>query len=163
MPRPRPDAVLALSLALPSAAGAIPPPPPVAVVLVHAGGPSEESEQLLEAIGTGGAWFEMTPAPVGAEAFEDCVTAAEAEACVREVLAGVDRDRPPVVVILTRPAPGFYAAWTCIGPGEAATRPARQSVSFDTSRWDNATLRYWHEDRATAAGCVLAAASESGW
>ena len=60
MPRPLPAAVLALSLALPSAAGAIPPPPPVAVVLVHAGGPSEESEQLLEAIGTGGAGFVAT-------------------------------------------------------------------------------------------------------
>lgn len=155
-------AVLALSLALPSAAGAIPPPPPVAVVVVDAGAGLEASEELLASVG-GGAWFQTAEAPVAAAAFAACADIAEAEACVRGVLAEVEQDRPPVVVVLAAPGRSGSLAWTCVGPGEAATQPERQSAGFDPLRWDNATDRYWNEDRAAAAGCVLAAASESGW
>lgn len=152
----------ALVLAAPSAAVAIPPPPPVSVVLVHAGGPSEASEQLLDSIG-GGAWFETAEAPVTAEAFEHCGAEPDREACVRGVLAGVDRSGPPLVVILTLPSPGFHGGWQCIGEGEDAADRDRQTMTFDTLVWDDATARYWEEDRQAAAGCVLAAASESGW
>lgn len=152
----------ALALSVPCSAMALPPPPPVAVVLVHAGGPTEDSEQLLQAIGDG-SLFEAVAAPVGAEAFEACAAERDREACVRGVLAGVDRSGPPVVVVMTQPSPGFYGGWQCIGEGSGPTRAERQTISFDPSRWDNATDRYWTEDRQTAAGCVLAAASESGW
>lgn len=151
-----------LALAVPSAAAALPPAPPVAVVLVHSGGPADASEQLLESVG-GGAWFADAEAPVTAEAFQDCVVAQDREACVRGVLADVDRSGAPIVVIMTQPSPGFHGGWLCVGEGAAPTRAERQSTTFDTSHWDNATNRYWQEDRQAAAGCVLAAASESGW
>ena len=162
LPRCLSAAILALSLALPSAAAAIPPPPPVAVVLVDVGGDRDASEHLLDAIGDG-SWFQAVEAPVDEAAFAGCGSAADAEACVRGVLAQVAQDRPPVVVVLAMPGPGFNIGWRCVGPGEAATRPERQTVSFQTDRWDNRTIRYWEEDRVTAAGCILAAASESGW
>ena len=151
-----------LALAVPSAAAALPPPPPVAVVLVHAGGPPGDSEQLLASVG-GNAWFADAEAPVTADAFQPCTAAQDREACVRGVLADADRSGAPIVVILTQPSPGFYGGWLCVGEGAAATRAERQSITFDPSRWDNATDRYWQEDRQAAAGCVLAAASESGW
>ncbi|WP_296816788.1 hypothetical protein [Brevundimonas sp.] len=154
--------VLALSLALPSAAAAIPPPPPVAVVLVDAGGSRADSEHLLESVGDG-ALFQMTEAPVGAEDFASCIASEDAEACVRGLLADMEQTRPPVVVVMAMPGPGFHFAWRCIGPGEAAARPERQSVSFDTQRWRSASVTPWNEARQAAADCVLAAASESGW
>lgn len=130
----------ALVLAAPTAALALPPPPPVAVVLVHAGGAEEASENLLASVG-GGVWFADAEAPVTAEAFQHCGAEQDREACVRGVLAGVDRSGAPLVVILTQPSPGFYGGWQCIGEGAAPTSA----------------------DRQAAAGCVLAAASESGW
>lgn len=153
---------MALALAVPGSAMALPPPPPVAVVLVHAGGPPEDSEQLLEAI-SDGSLFEAVAAPVGAEAFEACGAEPDREACVRGVLAGVDRSGAPIVVVMTLPSPGFQGGWQCIGEGEAPSRAERQRIGFDPSRWDDATERYWEDDRQAAAGCVLAAASESGW
>ena len=162
MPRPLPAAVLALSLALPSAAGAIPPPPPVAVVLVDGGAGLEASERLLADVGDG-AWFQRVEAPIMPEAFADCGAAPDVQACVRAVLAQVEQTMPPVVVVMAMPGPGFHIGWTCIGPGEAPTRPERQSVTFDTSRWDDASVANWAAARDAAAGCVLAAASESGW
>lgn len=154
--------LMALALAVPGSAMALPPPPPVAVVLVHAGGPPEDSEQLLEAI-SDGSLFEAVAAPVGAEAFEACGAEPDREACVRGVLAGVDRSGAPIVVVMTLPSPGFYGGWQCIGEGSGPTRAERQRIGFDPSRWDNATARYWEDDRQAAASCILAAASESGW
>lgn len=152
----------ALALAAPTAAVALPPPPPVAVVLVHAGGPPGDSEQLLASVG-GGVWFADAEAPVTAEALQPCGEERDREACVRGVLAEVDRSGPPIVVVMTQPSPGFHGGWQCIGEGSGPTSAERQRIGFDPSRWDNATARYWEDDRQAAAGCVLAAASESGW
>lgn len=152
----------ALVLAAPTAALALPPPPPVAVVLVHAGGPEEASENLLASVG-GGVWFADAEAPVTAEAFQHCGAEQDREACVRGVLAGVDRSGAPLVVILTQPSPGFYGGWQCIGEGAAPTSAERQRIGFDTLAWGGFAGRPVEADRQAAAGCVLAAASESGW
>jgi hypothetical protein len=153
-------AALLLGLVWPSSARAIPPPPPVAVVLIAPPSLEEGSARLLESIGAAGAWFEMTDAPVVDAAFAACVDMAEPEACVRGVLATVEQERPPVVVVMVSAGPGFHVAWRCIGPGEAAAMPERQVQSFDTAVWRNAAS---DADRQAAAGCILAAASESGW
>jgi hypothetical protein len=153
---------LVLALTAPSAASAIPPPPPVAVVLVAPQGLEEDAGRLLQSIGTGGAWFEMTTAPIAEEAFADCANGEEPDVCVRSVLAGVEQERPPVVVVMVSTGPGFHVAWRCIGPGEAPAHLERQVQTFDTLAWRNAATLP-DNDRQAAAGCILAAASESGW
>ena len=64
---------------------------------------------------------------------------------------------PPTVVVLLRPGPGFLIGWTCVGVGEAPTVAARQNVSLD---WQPAQIE---ASANAAAGCILAAAAESGW
>ena len=47
--------------------------------------------------------------------------------------------------------------------GEADANAGRQTVVFDTMRWDDASSAFWSAARPLAAGCILSAASESGW
>ena len=155
-------AALALSLVLSPAAGAIPPPPAVTVMLIAPPALREDSAHLLRTIGGGGAWFETIPSPVPDEAFAQCAATADAEPCVRDVLRTRAHDRPPLVAVIASTGSGFHIFWRCIGVGETATNPHRQFVSFDTLAWRSAGGPS-HADRQAAAGCVLAAASESGW
>ncbi|MEH6665702.1 MAG: hypothetical protein V7678_12680 [Brevundimonas sp.] len=155
----------ALALAGGAPAAALPPPPEVAV-LIHApsGGDGDFNEALLARIAPddGGGWFRRAqPAFTGAD-FEPCDAAGvDPERCVRDVLAGrgaAQMEGPPTVVVLVRPAPGFHVGWTCIGVGDGPGREERQR-SPDIQRMPGA------EDRnaRAAAGCILAAAAESGW
>jgi hypothetical protein len=152
---------LVLSLLLPPVAGALPPPPPVAIVLIAPPALRDDSASLLQSVGSG-AWFEMTTAPAGEEAFAHCANTADSESCVRDVLRAVEQRRPPPVAVVVSTGPGFHIAWRCIGVGETVTNADRQFVTFGTLVWHTAGGPS-EADRQAAAGCVLAAASESGW
>ncbi len=66
------------------------------------------------------------------------------------------------VVILVAPRePGVH--WLCVGTGARPTNAGRQAVVLTPSRWDDAGVTGWQEDRAAAAGCIAAAGAESNW
>ena len=165
---------LAVSAALvavftPLPVSALPPPPEVAVVLVAPPGGDLEADSrlMLESLdydASGDGWYRAVPAPIEAAAFAHCLTdESGAEACARAVLDGVAQDRPPIVVVMVAPGPGFTLGWRCVGIGETPASPERQNVSMDTMLWRAASPNAWDRDRPTAVGCVLAAAAESGW
>ena len=155
-------ATLLASLALAAPARAAPPVPEVAVlVLAPWGGPADFAELMLARVApTDGSGLLLRTAPAfRAEDFQGCWTG-EPETCVRGVLTArgaAALDGPPTVIVLLTPGPGFVTGWTCIGVGEAPTRPERQRVGLD-GRSDQAEA-----SARTAAGCLLAAAAESGW
>lgn len=154
---------LALAGASPAAAHA---PVPEVAVLVYApwGADDVFNETLLAHIAPddGSGWFRRTEPAFTSADFDGCGAAGvDPEACVRGVLAdrGAARmEGPPTVVVLIRPAPGFHVGWTCIGVGDGPSREDRQRRPA-IERTPGA------EDRnaQTAAGCILAAAAESGW
>ena len=138
-----------------------PPAPEVTVLILPSGG--GKSGELLgrAAPGDGSGLLRLAEPRFSAADFEDCLAAGvESEACIRTRLAERDAmtvDGPPTVIVLLRPGPGFYIGWTCIGVGEGPTAADRQTVTLD---WQP------HEIDASAseaAGCILAAAAESGW
>lgn len=149
-------------------AAAIPPPPEVAIVLLTPGGAfREESTTLLDALvqtSSNAGWFVAAEPPAELGALAACATTdVDLESCVRAAVTQLDLEGPPLVVVATRPGPGFHFGWLCIGQGSAPTDVARQSVGLSPERWDDASARPWEEDRAAAAGCILGAAAESGW
>lgn len=154
---------LALAGAAPAAAHA---PAPDVAVLVYApwGADDVFNEALLARIAPddGSGWFRRAAPAFTSADFDGCGAAGvDPEACVRGVLAARDAARtggPPTVVVLIRPAPGFQVGWTCIGVGEGPSREDRQRGPA-IERMPGA------EDRnaQAAAGCILAAAAESGW
>ena len=80
--------------------------------------------------------------------------------CVRETLAARGAARaegPPTVVVVISPAPGFLVGWRCVGVGGGPSDAARQSpgVAWSPGAEDS--------NARAAAGCLLAAAAESGW
>lgn len=153
------------ALALAGVADALPPAPEVAV-LIYApwGADGSFNEALLARVapddGSGG--LRLTEPVFTTADFAGCeVAGVNPEACIRGVLAARNAaaiDGPPTVVLLVRPAPGFDAGWTCVGVGEGPTREDRQ-------RSPGIERTPGSEDRnaQAAAGCLLAAASESGW
>lgn len=154
---------LALAGAAPVAALA---PAPEVAVLVHApsNAASPYDEALLARIAPadGSGWLRRAEPAFTSTDFEGCgATGVDPEACVRGVLTarGAARmDGPPTVVVLIRPAPGFHVGWTCIGVGDGPSREDRQ-------RRPGIERTPGAEDRnaQAAAGCILAAAAESGW
>ncbi|MBI2261557.1 MAG: hypothetical protein HYU62_07805 [Caulobacterales bacterium] len=154
---------LALAGAAPVAALA---PAPEVAVLVHApsNAASPYDEALLARIAPadGSGWLRRAEPAFTSADFEGCgATGVDPEACVRGVLTarGAARmDGPPTVVVLIRPAPGFHVGWTCIGVGDGPSREDRQ-------RRPGIERTPGAEDRnaQAAAGCILAAAAESGW
>jgi len=134
-----------------------PPPPEVAVLFLPSLG-GKSAELLGRAAPEGGSGLLRLAEPrFSAADFEGCFYS---ETCVRTRLAehgAMTLDGPPTVVVLFRPGPGFLIGWTCIGVGEGPTAADRQTVSLD-----------WQPDKIDAsaneaAGCILAAAAESGW
>ena len=84
----------------------------------------------------------------------------EPTGCVRETLAARGAARaegPPTVVVVISPAPGFLVGWNCVGVGGGPSDAARQSpgVAWSPGAEDS--------NARAAAGCLLAAAAESGW
>lgn len=154
---------VALAGAAPVAAHA---PAPDVAVLVYApwGADDVFNEALLARIAPddGSGWFRRAEPAFTSADFDGCeATGADPEACVRGVLAArgaAGMERPPTVVVLIRPAPGFHVGWTCIGVGDHPSREDRQRRP-GIERIPGA------EDRnaQAAAGCILAAAAESGW
>jgi hypothetical protein len=154
---------LALAGAAPVAAHA---PVPEVAVLVYApwGADDVFNEALLARIAPddGSGWFRWVEPAFTSAGFEGCeATGVDPEACVRGVLAARDAarmDGPSTVVVLIRPAPGFHVGWTCIGVGDGPNREDRQ-------RRPGIERTPGAEDRnaQAAAGCILAAAAESGW
>ena len=166
-----PFAVAAAVAGLAVSAAAIPPAPEVAVLVLSPGGgdpgPIDESDDLLAAISPadGGGWLRLVEPALTAEDFAACTSTGMAdERCIRGVLAerGAAEISPPTVVVLTGPGPNFMISWTCIGVGEQAFQPERQSIGVDFLGW-RAEGRFSPELVAEAAGCITAAAAESGW
>ena len=154
---------LGLAGAAPVAAHA---PAPEVAVLVHApwGADDVFNDALLARIAPddGSGWFRRVEPALTSADFDGCgATGVDPEACVRGVLAARDAarmDGPPPVVVLIRPAPGFQVGWTCIGVGDGPTREDRQR-SPAIERMPGAE----DSNARAAAGCILAAAAESGW
>ena len=149
-------------VALAAAQSAGPPPPEIAVVVAGAGMTDFAGDTLATvAPDDGGGMFRRTSPAFGAADFEACSgTGVEPEACVREVLAArgaASLEGPPTVVVWVGPGPGFLTGWTCVGVGGAPTAVGRQRISLDWSPGHETA----NADKA--AGCVLAAAAESGW
>ena len=149
-----------VALAAVQAAG--PPPPEVAVVVPNAG-MTDFAEQMLTRVAPedGSGWFRRVPSAFSAADFDACSEpGVQPEACIRGILAArgaAELEGPPTVVVALSPGPGFLTGWTCIGIGGAPTAPDRQNISLDWSRGPDGV------NAQSAAGCVLAAAAESGW
>jgi hypothetical protein len=136
-------------------------PPEVAVLIVPSG--DETSGELLShaAPADGGGLLRLAEPAFTEADFEGCRfgVGVDPETCIRSRLAEGDAAAiagPPTVVILLRPGPGFYIGWTCIGVGERPTAADRQTVYLD---WQPNMIE---ASAREAAGCILAAAAESG-
>ena len=151
--------VLAVLIAAVQSAGA--PPPEVAVVLAGAGRTDLAEQMLARGAPEDGGGFRRAPSAFSAADLAACnAPNVRPEPCVREILAArgaAGLAGPPTVVVWLRPGPGFLTGWTCIGVGGAAAAAARQNISLDWSRGPDGV------NAERAAGCVLAAAAESGW
>lgn len=153
--------LLALA-ALAAVQSAGPPAPEIAVVVAGAGMTDFARDTLARvAPEDGGGMFRRTPPAFDAADFEACgEIGVQPEACVRGILAArgvADLAGPPTVVVWVGPGPGFLTGWTCVGVGAEGTRPDRQRISLEWSPGHEAA------NADVAAGCVLAAAAESGW
>ncbi|SFS36389.1 hypothetical protein [Brevundimonas viscosa] len=149
-------------VALAAAQSAGPPPPEIAVVVAGAGMTDFAGDTLARvAPEDGSGMFRRTPPAFEVADFEACAgTGVEPEACVREILAArgaASLEGPPTVVVWVGPGPGFLTGWTCVGVGAQPTASGRQRTGLDWSPGQEAA----NADKA--AGCVLAAAAESGW
>jgi len=139
-----------------------PPPPEVAVVVAGAG-MTDFAEQMLARVAPedGDGWFRRDPSAFSAADFDACsAPGVQPKGCVRQILAArgaADLEGPPTVVVWVGPGPGFYTGWTCIGVGETPTATDGQTISLDWSPGHEAA------NAQKAAGCILAAAAESGW
>lgn len=151
-----------LALVALAAQSAGPPAPEIAVVVAGAGMTDFAKDTLARvAPEDGSGMFRRMPPAFEAADFEACAgTGVEPEACVREILAArgaASLEGPPTVVVWFGPGPGFLTGWTCVGVGAAPTAVDRQRTSLDWSPGQETA----NADKA--AGCVLAAAAESGW
>lgn len=162
-------AALALVGAAPLAA--LPPAPEVAV-LVYAPyeGSETHSEALLAHVAPdhGGGWLRRAEPAFERSDFVACpTTGPELEACIRGVLAergAKELEGPPTVIVALGPAgPGFIRDWTCIGEGDAPSQPDRQRVGIDFLTVGAAGMVPDPSVVHAAAGCITAAAAESGW
>ena len=135
---------------------------PEVAVLVAGAGMTDFAEETLNALAPedGGGLFRRAAPAFSAADFEACgAVGAQPEACVREILAvrgAASLEGPPTVVVWIGPGPGFLTGWTCVGVGAEPTAPGRQRISLDWSPGHETA------NADAAAGCVLAAAAESG-
>lgn len=156
-----------VGFALPGAAlpaAALPPAPEVGVLVLNPYGQHEELvDSLMARIAPedGSGQLRRTEPVVTAADFAGCTApGVEPTGCVRETLAARgagDIEGPPTVVVLITPAPGFLVGWNCIGVGAGPSDEARQAPGIIWSPGAG------DDNARSAAGCILAAAAESGW
>jgi len=154
---------LAAVLLLAAPAMAAPPPLPVAIsFLPEPGAPASqtvEAEAVKEAL-IGQGWFGRTASTLDPAAVSAC--AGKGEACVRALTHPTRGKTAPEVVVLMTPEAG-KTRLTCIGPGEAWNNAERQTALVDLALAAAADPNPGRDDRRAAAGCIIAAAAESGW
>ena len=159
--------------------GPVAPPPrlPVAVVVVSLDdatqGQIRYGRGTVDAAGGESGSFVFTPPPLEETAFRDCLDRdlERAATCARFYIGhnNAREARPPIVVVLLSDAAAdeeFRTSQlevTCVGVGEAATNPARQTIRL----WPDAARVHGMNDliadRNAITGCIAAAGAESGW
>ena len=168
---------LLFALSGPLPVPATPPRLPVAVVVVSLDnatqGQIRYGRSTVGAVGGEHGAFTFTPPPLQETAFQACLDddLERAATCARFYIGhhNAREARPPVVVVLLADAGDdeeFKAGQlqvTCVGVGEAATNPKRQTIKL----WPGAIrvhgMNAALEDRNAITGCIAAAGAESGW
>ena len=154
-----------------------PPRLPVAVVVVSLDDATQGQIRYGRSVvaGTGSAYgsFDFTAPPLEEAAFRDCLDRdlERAATCARFYIGrhNAREARPPMVVVLLADAArddefkSGQLQVTCVGVGEAATQPERQTIRL----WPGAARMHGMNDtladRDAATGCIAAAGAESGW
>lgn len=150
------SAALACAL-IATPAVATPPPLRVAVTFMPFNLPDRDAgaqgEALRQALIANG-WFAETPSSLNL-AVATCLMQSDIPACLRgHTHATLGKGPPEVIVLITTEA--GRARLQCIGPGETAKSPERQTAVIDLANPGA-------ESRQAAATCIIAAAAESGW
>lgn len=145
---------LAAGFALAAPAAAAPPPLPVAITFL----PGSRQTGTLYEILIEENWFGRTASTLDAAAIRACT----AEACVRALTEPTKGKGPPEVVVLMSAEAG-RTRFVCIGPGATFRNPQRQTALIDLDAAVHPDPARGAADRLTAAGCIVAAAAESGW
>ncbi len=159
--------------------GPLAPPPrlPVAVVVVSLDdatqGQIRYGRNVVSGAGSEYGSFDFRPPPLDEAAFQACLDddLERAATCARFTIRhnNAREARPPIVVVLLSDADADeehksgQLAVTCVGVGEAATSPERQTIRL----WPTAArmhgLNDTLADQAAITGCIAAAGAESGW
>ncbi len=147
---------LTAAMLLAAPAGAAPPPLPVAITFLPA---SLETEALKEAL-VGQGWFGRTVSTLDPAAVLAC--GGKGEACIRALTHPTRGKTAPEVVVLVTPEAG-KSRLTCVGPGAEFKSAERQTALVDLALAVGSDPAAGREDRRLAAGCIVAAAAESGW
>ena len=102
------------------------------------------------------------PLPFARDALSHCLKLVEKAACTRNAIVpqAVDRDQPPVVVIVTAVTNDRHR-WQCFGAGDQAWSPARQDITLDLEQAMFGTPEVRFQARRRAVDCIMAAASEA--
>lgn len=132
-------------------AAASPPPLPVAVTYT----PATPETATLHGTLVDQGWFGRTPSALPAEVVATCAGSTRLEACLRDLTHSTVGEGPPEVVVVVTDE-GGKSRLVCIGPGAAFKNRERQTALIDLRNPGR-------EDRSAAAGCIIAAAAESGW
>jgi len=146
---------VALLAALAAAGPAAPPPLPVAVTFIDPSGPDgAPSAARLREVLTRQGWFEDVPSRLDPAGLVACRVRSSIEACIRtQTHESLGQGAPEVVVWMV--GEDGKTRLTCYGPGEAFRSAERQTALVD--------LAAGGADGQAAAGCIIAAAAESGW
>jgi hypothetical protein len=138
-------------------------PPPVSVpVIVIANDPEAQAvgEAFVTLLREHG-WFGTAPSRIGRAPFVRCLARKDEQAaCVRKS-EDWKKDGQAAVIILAHGIP--VQTWTCVGVAAAAAQPERQSITIDLRKAIFGPAEERLELRNKAAGCIMAAGSESGW
>ena len=102
------------------------------------------------------------PVPFARDVLSRCLGRADSAACTRATIVAqpVDRDQPPVVVIVTRAGRDRYR-WQCFGTADQPWSPARQDITLDLKQALFGTPEVRFQARRRAVDCIMAAASEA--
>jgi len=168
-------ALLAAGLvAAPASAAVAQSPPPLGVKVLLAADPHMEPSQRaaneavlasLENGATGsGGWFEYLPSGLDAARYQHCtISAQDPWSCVSRYLEQDGATGATVVVLASSRAVAAEARWLCVGLRKRLFNPERQSITLDLAAAMDPDSPMRMQQRSAAAGCVLAAAAESGW
>jgi len=156
-------AALLVLVALPAAAS--PPPLPVAVtplVMPAASDGLLDDGHALRTRLIADGWFSDQASTLERASLEACADDADPEPCIRALTAPTRGKTAPEVVVVLTPEAGKVRL-RCFGPAETTRNAAKQSVLVSLAAALDATPGQGGDARATAAGCLISAAAESGW